>query len=474
MEKAKGRRQKRGVARAGFLSAFCLLTSAFAHAQQAPELSTLTIPIHTTLAPLLPQIESQVPKTMAKLDGYELDPAKEFGLKYRVVRDPIALNMQGRGLHVTTTVRYQLEGCRRTQKPFGGPIVMWPCVSCGFGEPLREAWIAIDTRLDWDASWRLRSTTKARPVEFPNKCTVTFAQIDVSKWKIAPLVDEQLRDVAKSIDANTPKVTNLRPNVEQIWAALQQPAEVAPKTWLVLEPLDLTVAPLTGSGLKVDSALTLRARTRLVVGARPVAGTLRLPPLRVETPAAGGMRVPFDVEVPYAEASRIITEQFGARKYDVGGAALALDALTLTPAANGRISIAATIDYRGGGLRKYRGLVYLEGTPHFDAAAKTMTITGVDYSLDPKRHNPFVRLADRITHDAVRKAIADSASWSLAAQLAAIRAEIERAITRPLAKDIRLTGRVDAVDPTDLVLGADRITVHAVAVGSAEITAAKW
>jgi hypothetical protein len=472
MEKAEGRRQKTG-ALAVLFSAFCLLPSDFAHAQ-ATELSSLTIPIHTTLAPLLPQIESQVPKSMAKLDGYELDPAKEFGLKYRVVRDPIALNMQGRGLHVTTTVRYQLEGCRRTQKPFGGPVVMWPCVSCGFNEPLREAWIAIDTRLDWDAGWRLRSTTKARPVEFPNKCTVTFVHVDITNWKIAPLVNEQLRDVARSIDANTPKVTNLRPNVEQIWAALQRPAEVAPKTWLVLEPLDLTVAPLTGSGLRIESALTLRARTRLVVGARPVAGTMPLPPLRVETPAAGGIRVPFDVEVPYAEAGRIITEQFGARKYDVGGAPLALDALTLAPAREGRVSIAATIDYRGGGLRKYRGLVYLEGTPHFDAATKRMTITNVDYSLDPRRHNPFVRLADRVMHDAVRTAIADSASLSVAPQLAVIRGQIEQAITRPLAKGIRLTGHVDAVDPTELLLGSDRITVRAVAVGSAEITAAKW
>jgi len=34
------------------------------------DVSTLTIPIHTTLAPLLPQLEAQVPKTMQKLDGY--------------------------------------------------------------------------------------------------------------------------------------------------------------------------------------------------------------------------------------------------------------------------------------------------------------------------------------------------------------------------------------------------------------------
>ena len=189
-------------------------------AQLPSEISTITIPIRTTLAPLLPQLEAQVPKSMQKLDDYELDPSKGYGLKYRVTRDPIVLNMAGTGLHATLTVRYQLEGCRRTTKPFSSETTMWPCISCGFGEPMREALISIDSHLEWDASWRLRSKTTARPVEFPNRCTVTFASIDISDWKLGPLVNEQLRDLTKTIDANTPKVTNLKPNAEQIWSAL--------------------------------------------------------------------------------------------------------------------------------------------------------------------------------------------------------------------------------------------------------------
>lgn len=243
------------------------------------ELSTITIPIKTTLAPLLPQLESQVPKNVSKLDGYEMDPQQRFGLRYNVVRDPIVLNMQGTGLHATTTLHYQLEGCHRTTKPFSGETTMWPCVSCGFGEPMREAFIAIDSHLEWDASWRLRSKTNARPVEFPNRCTVTFANIDISDWKLAPLMNEQLRDVAKTIDQNTPKLTNIKPVADEIWSSLQAPLEIAPKTWLVLEPADVAVSPLTGSGLNVIGTLTLTARTRLVIGERPRVAGVALPPL---------------------------------------------------------------------------------------------------------------------------------------------------------------------------------------------------
>src|SRR5216684_7602585 len=48
------------------------------------EMSSIVVPIHASLAPLLPLIEAQVPKNMAKLDAYELDPSQRFGLRYSV------------------------------------------------------------------------------------------------------------------------------------------------------------------------------------------------------------------------------------------------------------------------------------------------------------------------------------------------------------------------------------------------------
>ena len=65
---------------------FLILAATLPTAPPPPaELSTIVIPIRTSLAPLLPQLESQVPKSMEKLDAYELDPQKQFGMKYRVV-----------------------------------------------------------------------------------------------------------------------------------------------------------------------------------------------------------------------------------------------------------------------------------------------------------------------------------------------------------------------------------------------------
>src|ERR1051326_5255491 len=226
--------------RLSVISALALLAACGAFQQPPPvaeapvesaprEVSTIVVPIHSTLAPLLPIIESQVLKSVES-KGYEHLPKDPYAVRYKVARDPIALFRDASGLHATTTVHYSLEGCRITQKPFSNETTLFPCVSCGFDEPMRDATIALDAQLEWDENWRLRTRTRPRPIAFGRRCTVTFMNLDITDWKLAPIVNEQLQQAAKTIDANTPKLTSIRPGAAQIWSSLQTPAEIAPGT----------------------------------------------------------------------------------------------------------------------------------------------------------------------------------------------------------------------------------------------------
>src|ERR1051326_7375390 len=254
---------------------------------------------------------AEAPVESVESKGYEHLPKDPSAVPYKVARDPIALFMDASGLHATTTVHYSLEGCRITQKPFSNETTLFPCVSCGFDEPMRDATIALDAQLEWDENWRLRTRTRPRPIAFGRRCTGTFMNLDITDWKLAPIENEQLQQAAKALAANTPKLTSIRPGAAQIWSSLQTPAEIAPRTWLVMEPLDIALAPISGGGLRVSSALSLRTRTRVVVGDRPQTATKPLPPLHAARDAAAGVRVPFDVELSWDEASRLLTGGFG-------------------------------------------------------------------------------------------------------------------------------------------------------------------
>ena len=420
-----------------------------------PEVSTIVVPVNSSLKPLLPQLEAGIPQTVAKLDAYELDPRGRFGLKYRVTRDPIALNMVGAGLHATTTVHYALEGCAKAGSK------MWPCISCGFGEPMRDAFIALHSHFSWDQNWRLRSLTTARPVDFPNKCGVTILNINISDWKLAPLVNAQLRELVKTIDGNTPKLTNIRPMANQMWTTLQSPIEIAPRTWLVLEPLDVALGAIHGNGLDVASTLVMRTRTRVIVGDKPAVALTPLPPLRsAPENVASGIRVPFDLQLSYADASRLLSEQFANRKF--GDATI--ESLKLAPSKEGRIAIEASVS-----MKRYRGPVTLDGIPQFDSATSTLTIADLDYQLNAKRKSPFVRLADRVSHDTLRERLRENAHWTVTKELTAIRTEIDRAMTRQLAPGAMLKGHVTSVQPVHVIAAPNAIVIRVVLIGDARV-----
>jgi Domain of unknown function (DUF4403) len=360
-----------------------------------PEISTIVVPIRLSLAPLLPELEKRVQSKFA-------DKTTERGIdiRYEVTRDPLRLQMIGAGLHTSTTVNYRLEACRGR----------FPCISCGFNETPREADIKLHTTFAWDPSWRLRSTTKLLPVHYAKRCEVTWLGIDITRRFVAPVVEEQLNMAAKTIDRNTPALTSINSHAEKIWSGLQAPVQLAPNTWLVLEPNEVALGPITGSGTNVTTTLALRATTRVVFGAKPTVKAAALPALKTTPATAGGVRVPFDLHLPYDEASRLVSKEVAGKTLRVNGKPLAIHSIRLAPAPNGKVLIEADIDYRGGALRNYRGAVFLEGTPQFDPKTSTVTIPDLEYTLDPKRRGKLLRIVERAAHDTIRTRLRENRS----------------------------------------------------------------
>jgi hypothetical protein len=415
-----------------------------------PELSTIVVPIRTSLASLSPEIEKRVPATF---DGKAVE--RGIDVRYEGSRDPVKLEMIGGSLHASTTVKYAMEACRGR----------FPCISCGFGEARRVADIRLQSKLEWDPSWRLRSATRLLPVDYARPCEVTWLNIDITRRFVAPVVEEQLRNVAAVIDRNMPSLADLRPHAEEIWTSLQAPVELAPRTWLVLEPSDVALTPIGGAGSTVTATLVLRAQTRVVVGERPAVARKPLPALRVAAAAPGALRVPADVQLPYAEASRLVT----AKTVKVDGKPLTIESVKMSPAGGGRVLVEAMIDYQGGGLRDYRGTVFLEGTPRVDPATSRIVVPDLEYSLDPKRRGFLARIAERAAHESIRQRLRESALFNLAPRMQELRNEVTRALNRQLAPGVVMKGRADAVQATAVTPLEDVIVVRVVATGVAEV-----
>jgi len=412
------------------------------------ELSTIAVPIRTSLAPLVPLVEARVPKVIT-------NTVRELGstVSYEVTRDPIRLEMIGQGLHTTTTAHYSLEAC-----PF-----RLRCLSCGVEERKRDAGIRLHSHFTWTASWRLRSTTAAQPAHFPDRCRVSVLAVDITDRFIAPIVNDQLRDVAETIDQNMPGLTNMQPIAHDIWRSLQVPTEVAPRTYFVFEPLTAALGPVSGSGLQVTTTLTLRARTRIVVGEKPAAANTPLPPLNLGE-ATSGFRVPFDVELPYGDASQLATEEFGHRTYKVQDGTLVIEDIRIGAGSSGRVSLTADVK-----TSRYEGPVTLEGTPRFDAATRTVTVPDLDYSVETRERSLFFRIGEHLAHEGVRARLRESARWPLKDQIALLSDEIHTAMNRQISPGVTLRGQVAAIEPQRVTPAPNALIVRVTVTGSAQI-----
>lgn len=412
------------------------------------EVSTIAIPIRATLAPALPLIEAQVPKSVEssrQQSGFKID--------YTVTRDPILLQMNGGDLRASTLAHYSIQACRG----------ILGCLSCGVDEPPREARIALTAQFRWNADWSLRSTTTAEPVTFPNRCEVTALNLDITDGVIGPVVDDQMRKVAAAIDQNTPGVVTIRKNAEQIWSTLQMPYEMAERSWLVFEPIDAGLSPLTGQKLIVNSTLSVTARTRIIVGEKPLASIAPLPPLQSRN-APPGFRVALDVHVSYADATSFSSQRFAGKTFKVGGDDLRIDTISISPAVNGRLGVDATIDYK-----QYRGPVHLEGVPRIDAATDMVSVPDLEYALDPAHKTFFLNIVEGVAHDLIRSRLRDAATFSLAPHANEARDAITKALTRPLSPGVQLRGEAKAIGAESVVAAAEAIVARVVVSGMASV-----
>ena len=427
------------------VAALFLLT---APAGAQDDLSTIAVPIRTSLASLSPLVEQRVPKTIE-------NSVQELGTKvrYEVTRDPIRLEMIGSGLHSSTTAHYALEACAFRLR----------CLSCGVNEKKRDAVIRLHSRFVWDTTWRLRSTTEAQPAEFPDRCRLTALGVDITDRFIAPIVNDQLQDVAETIDQNLPSLANMQPIAQDVWRSLQQPSEVADRTWIVFEPLSAALSPVTGSGMDVTTTLTLRARTRLVVGEKPPAGNVALPSLVVGG-SPPGFRVPFDIEMAYGEASRLATEEFGNREYTMQDDRLRIDGIALGAGRAGKVSLIANVH-----TSRYDGPVTLEGMPRFDAVTRTVTVPDLDYSLETRDRSLFFKIGEKLAHEGVRARLRESARWPLKDQIALATDEINKAMNREISPGVTLRGEVSAIEPQRVTAGDAGLVVRVIVTGAARI-----
>jgi hypothetical protein len=406
------------------------------------EPATIVLPVFISTATLRARLDSVFPETDS------LDRAKCSALggfvchQYVYRRDALDVVMLGDRIILFTRLGFRA----RMALPGVGGIA-----SCGY-EPqtMRRAELRLATSLYWRTDWRLASKATVLEPSILDPCQVTVLHVDATPT-MRRLIDGQLAHLRQELDSIIPAIADLKPAADSMWRTMQRPFAIdsASTAWLVMSPEAVSLAPLTGSGTSINTAVVLRARPRVVVGAKPVADFKPLPSLTLATPASG-IHVPIEIRVSFDDLSKRMTALLGG---EIAGKGIRVGDISVWGVGDTAI-VKVAIEGR------MTGSLFLLGRVGYDATARTVLINDLRYTIASSTKMTSIKAtlgAIRIRH-ALDEATGHG-RLAIGEQLDRVKAQFTTQLNRELAPGLVLSGGV-----TDVRIGGLYTTGNAFVV----------
>jgi hypothetical protein len=324
------------------------------------EQATIRIPVTISMASLKARIDSVFPAADS------LDRAKCSAMgglacyQYVYRRDTLDLKMINDRITFYTQLRFRA----RVGLPGGVGVA-----SCGYDpETMRRADLRLATNLYWRNDWRLASRATVVAPNILDPCQVTVLRVDATPI-VKRMIDAQSARLRQQFDSIVPAMADLRPVADSLWRTLLHPIAVDSTNtiWFTMSPDAVSLAPLSGTGQAVTTALVVTAHPRIVVGAAPPPNTKPLPALTLADPT-GAIHVPLEIELPFDDLSKRATAALAG---EVAGQGITVKNVNVWGVGD---SAVVRVDLTG----KINGAVFLLGRIGYDPVSRSVLINDLN------------------------------------------------------------------------------------------------
>ena len=330
---------------------------------------------------------------------------------------------------------------------------------CGHGDdPPKRLNLAARSALTWSDQWRLQShTTFAEPV-FVEPCQLAGLDLDVTPL-LKAVLQPRLVALGQSIDRIIRGRTEAKKRAETVWQKLQEPIELSPNQWLVSNPRDARVGPITSNGtLFVKTSVNLVMEPKIVSGSKPEAVPTSLPPLQLAALPLEGFHLALPIALEYARINQRLEEEMLGQEFQTPlGDTLKVEGVQFYGSGD-KLILALRVS---GGVN---GNLYATGTPVFEEGLGILRFVDLDFTVDTR--NVLVRSANWMFHENILSSLKAHAVIDLSSQLQTLRSRLETALTRNLGPDARLQAEVLTLRPRGVYPTASGVEVHIIADGA--------
>ena len=236
--------------------------------------------------------------------------------------------------------------------------------------------------------------------------TLKFLGVTWDDWA-GLLKKAVLPKVRKKVDEKmTPmlKEDRLTPLYKKGWEALHNPINLTSGVWLVFHPEGFEVAQLRSSGTMLETTVTVRGRPKVVLGDKPQLPEAPSMPAVQLGEAKGGLHLVVDAIAPLDEAERLLNKELGELEkvvYDQANVKVKVPKARIYSRENRlRLELLVT--------RPFRGSVFLEGAPMYDAENNELYVEGLDCTAETKNllaSSASLLLKNRVFKDYLQKKV---------------------------------------------------------------------
>lgn len=399
------------------------------------EESSISIPIKIDLRPYLTMTEKALPKTFK--DNFEQCDGVSYSYKFD--REPITFKGLGTELNFEVDGKYLLKlnycpECTSLFNDKGNCIIPRIYASCGVGEPMRKVTVGYTTTFSITPDFKFKSNTSLKKFETPDACEITVFKYDATSL-LRKEVTKVLKDLEDDIDKQIAGI-DIRTSIQDAWKSLSAPLAMNGYGFLMLTPTNISLGKVRFDGKDALVDLHLTAKPKVVSAVPTNAQPTALPKLSTHK-NSDGFDISLDIISDYDSLSAIFTREIKGQKVMIKNNEVIFDQVKVHGANKNQLNI--EVSFSG----KKKGVLYLTGTPVFDAEQQIISFPDLQFDLRTK--SALLKSAKWLFSDKITEILRTSSTFDLKPQLAEMKTMLEDQLNTEISKGVKLKATVQSL-----------------------------
>ncbi|MFM7769015.1 MAG: DUF4403 family protein [Bacteroidota bacterium] len=433
--------------------------------------SDIQIPVEIDLQPLLTYANAN---TDWVIRNPEFPGFASFGgcdgprANYDVNRDFLTGSILGNNFQIGTTAAYGIAGDYCTECVWETCIHPRLPFSCGTnGEAKRRVKIGFSTSLELTPEYGLKTQTTLSEISPLDPCELTFLKMNMTS-EVMNAMRPSLEEGARYIDEQA-KLTSFKSMADDAWKQMWTPMEIEGYGYLSLNPSDISVSALSGSGLNLKFNIGIQANPIFSVSKEKERAIPNLPPLKTNNTSQAGFTFHLPIVSSYEEITTKLATYFNQKEFlsEDKKQGIYIHNIQLSGKGNSTLVLEMNCNLKFG-IKKFKNAkLIFTMKPQFNAETQTLELSEVSLQTDKK--HVLLNAGTELFQKMICEKIKEAGKTDFKPLINENKQALNQQLNQKINEQTTLQGEVQEIKITGLFPTSDTLIIHTQATGKLNV-----